>query len=299
MTPKDRIQLFGNGMLIEFAATGVTGSISALPLDRGVRFASEGESIMAYVGLDAPPTLIEKFSSPAIASNGYQYLQSMLRRHVTRCRVRNAVKKVLLWGVVPTMTTILALSLNVAVTRGMNANAAGLPVRHHPALAVQEATGQTISSDQMAQAMADGVKSGRYSLLRSAAGKSPLYIFADPACGACHKLEPVLDQLGKRYTIHIFPVSVIGGYTSAKRAGLVMCKESRARATAWKQQYLRNDHSSLCQEGNDAVAANDKIFAAMGFTGTPTIINASGQLIPTSVRWTDAGIGGWLAKSGQ
>ncbi|UUZ48489.1 hypothetical protein LP420_38065 [Massilia sp. B-10] len=45
MKHKDMIRLFGHAMLVEYGATGQTGSISVLRLDREVRFAIEGDAI--------------------------------------------------------------------------------------------------------------------------------------------------------------------------------------------------------------------------------------------------------------
>lgn len=299
MHNKDVIRLFGHAMLIEFAATGETGSITTLPLDQGVRFASAGQALEVYYRDAVKPALIERFASDSLALAACHRLQAAVRRYVQLRRAQNFAKKLILWGAVPPIALVLALAMNVAMTRS--------PVAGVPALAAalaNTAPPQSPTSTpnpappaaELARAMADGVKAGKFSVRLSQGTKGVVYVFSDPSCTFCRKLEPELDKLGATYTVHVFPVSVVGGNQSAARASQILCAQQASRAASWKAALSGDAPAGQgCQAGDAALAANDQIFRTMGFGGTPTIISAAGDTVPDSIPNTAAAISQWLA----
>lgn len=313
MKNRDTIQLFGHALLVEFAATGQTGSISLLHLDRDVRFALDCDTIRVATSHDGSlsPSLVEQFASAELARNAYQYLQSVIKRYVIVRRLRNGAARVAKWGVVPIAVTLAVLSLNLALVRSMEARAA-TPIggsASMPALASGAAASPAMtassqpsgpSESELAKAMQDGTKSGRYSIPLSSGPKGTLYVFSDPACSYCRALEPELVKLGKNYTIHIFPVSVIGGQASANAISSVMCRKAAQRTAAWKALLTKSGTSeSPCADGDDAIAANDKMFRAIGFSGTPAILGGDGSTYPDAGHNTEATILRWLNRPGR
>lgn len=297
MKNRDVIRLFEHSILIEYGATGETGSISALRLDEGVRFANNGDTIQAFFVKEKEPTLIERFASDALANSAYKMLQSVVRRYVFVRRLKNSIKKTVMWGALPIAGLMVALSMNMAVTRGFEAQAQ-TPQRLtgmaplQPPMVNQPAGG--LSASEIARTLADGVNAGRYSVQRGHGKKGTLYVYSDPLCPACRHLEPVLEKLAKNYTIHVFPVSVIGGAQTHARVRTLMCNQADSRLKVWRDVIAgRAIPGQGCSDGDAAIAANDRNFSALGFDSTPTIISGSGELKPAHVE-SAAAIGKWL-----
>jgi TrbB protein len=288
-------------MLIEFAATGETGSITTLRLDQGIRFASAGQAIEAYYADAEKPAIVEWFASEALALTAYRRLQAAVRRYVRLRRAKNFGKKLILWGTVPPIALVLALALNLAMTRGPTVAVPGLPAMLANAPTPQAASGlpnPAPSAAELARAMADGVKAGKFSVRLSQGKKGALYVFSDPSCTHCRKLEPELDKLGAAFSVHVFPVSVVGGSESAARASQILCAQQQSRAASWKEALGGGATTGQgCPTGDAALAANDQIFRVMGFSGTPTIISAAGETVPDSIPNTAVAISQWLAES--
>jgi TrbB protein len=303
MKNKDTIKLFGHAMMVEYGATGQTGSISVLRLDREVRFAIEGDAIRASYVSDPAGALVERFASAELAKNAYQHLQSVIKRYVFMRRMRNGMTRLTLWGVMPIAATILLLSMNLALTRGMEAQAAPVAVPSAsaaPAVAAASVSRAAPASAEIAKAMQDGANAGKFSIPLTHGKKGTLYVFSDPACSYCRALEPELQKLGKNYTIHVFPVSVIGGRGSANAISSVMCRKPSDRAAAWKTLLAKRGTSeSPCNEGDNAIAANDEMFRAIGFAGTPAIVGGDGSTYPDAGHNTEATIMRWLKMTGQ
>jgi TrbB protein len=301
MHNKDVIRLFGHAMLIEFAATGETGSITTLRLDQGIRFANAGQAIEVYYRDAAKPAIIEWFASDALALAAHRRLQAAVRRYVLLRRAQNFGKKLILWGAVPPIALVLALALNVATTRGPAAAGTGLTAMLANTAPPQQVSGPPNPAPpaaELARAMADGVKAGKFSVRLSQGKKGALYVFSDPSCTHCRKLEPELDKLGAAFSVHVFPVSVVGGSQSAARASQILCAQPQSRAANWKDALGGGSTAGRgCPAGDAALAANDQIFRVMGFSGTPTIISAAGDTVPDSIPNTAAAISQWLAES--
>lgn len=301
MKQRDTIKLFGHSVMVEYGATGQTGSLSVLRLDREVRFAIEGDAIRANYVSDPAPALVERFASAELAKNAYHHLQSVVKRYVFMRRIRSGVIRLTMWGVAPLLLTVTVLTLNLALTRNMDAHAATpaavTATAAAPAIAAAAQAVATASPAELARAMQDGTRSGRYSIPLSSGPRGTFYVFTDPACSYCRDLEPELAKLAKNYTIHLFPVSVIGGKSSANAMSGIMCRKPHQRAVAWKTLMSRlSTTDAPCKDGNDAIAANDKIFFTAGFAGTPAIIGADGSIYPDAGHNTEATILRWLNR---
>jgi len=302
MTTNDTLRLSEQSLYIQYGATGELQNVSALRLDQGVTFTKEGTSIRARYHNTALSFLIERFATDALANAAYGRLQGTVRRHARRRRVATVCKGTLLWGALPAIGFMFLLVLNVALTRVAGADRRISPPLVSEVVAAQVQTARASAprpappdAAELAQAMADGVKAGKFSVAYSRGAKGTLYVFSDPACPSCRGLEPELVKLSRDYTIHVFPVSVIGGGMSAHRLEKLMCARPDARAPMWKKLIAgANLGGDDCGEGAAAVAANDQIFRAMRFEGTPTIINARGDRFPDASPNTTAAIQSWM-----
>jgi TrbB protein len=302
MKNSETIRLFEQSLYIRYDTTGELHSVNLLRLDQGVTLTREDNAIWARYHNSPSPFLIERFASEALADAAELHLQRMVQRHLRRRRFSMACKNILLWGALPTIGFMFLLVLNLALSRV----AGGVSPQSLPIVA-DAIAGQAIAANtptprpsppdapELARAMADGVKAGKFSIAYSRGSKGTLYVFSDPSCPSCRSLERELTKLGKDYTIHVFPVSVIGGGMSARRLQKLMCAPSDARAPMWKQVIQGGDPGGEnCSDGAAAVAANDQIFRAMRFEGTPTIVNAWGDKYPDAYPNTNAAIRDWM-----
>lgn len=306
MKTKDDICLFGHSMLLDFSATGASGSITAIRLDEGVRFTLEGAVIRAHFFTEPSPAMLERFASEELAESAFLHVQKFMRRYVFMRRAKNAMKKILGWVIAPLVALLLAMSLNVALTRGASATAApaqthathnGEAVPAPPKLAPAPQRAAPASAE-LARAMADGARAEKFSIRLSKGDEGTLYLFSDPGCSYCRALEPELDKLSKRFTIHLFPVSVIGGAQSAEQISPIMCAGTELRAAAWRQ--LGSGRPAItrgCVAGDEAITANNEVFRAAGLSGTPTIIASNGATYPESSPNTATAIAKWAKEA--
>lgn len=102
-------------------------------------------------------------------------------------------------------------------------------------------------------------------------GARQLYVFSDPGCGYCRRLEPELAKL-KDATIYTFVVPFQG----RQLPQMVMCSQDPAKA--WHALMVKGDSSALtghaeCQTPLDR---NLQLARQLSVSGTPTIIYADG-----------------------
>lgn len=319
MKSNDIIKPFEQSLFVQFGTTGELRGVSTLRLDQGVTFSRDGNAIEArYHDAPAAPILVERFSSDSLASTAFQQLQAAVARYARFRRWSGFGKGIVKWGVAPFSLVIFALAMNMAATRaggdggvsltGAPGSAPMVPLPPNlgtpqaPAAAAAAQRPVTASPAQLARAMADGAKSGKYTVQRSKGTKGTLYVFTDPLCQHCQDFEPELDRLARDYTIYLFPVSVIGGEASRDRTTPVLCqKKPGDRLDRWQRAVKEDWVMTACPDkaaladGAAAVAANDQFFRVMGFAGTPAIINAAGEQVPETISNTAAAIDQWMS----
>ncbi|MBA6105252.1 DsbC family protein [Pseudomonas monteilii] len=321
MKSNDNVRVFGHSLLIHFGSTGESQAISTIDLDsRGVSFSlSPVEKIITAQLHDSGAVVpIESFATEQLANAGYQYLQGQLKRYMRQRRCAAWYKGAIRWVFGPLLAFVFVVSVNTAVTTSLvNRSVASSA----PTLAVQQQglppSGQVADSSSrplaeatrtakprpdsklLANALRDGVASNKYSVQLSSGSKGSLYVFSDPLCPYCQRLEPQLEQLMADYTVHVFPVSVIGGNASQKQLGPMLCGTPDARAGLWKQAIAggSDKETTSCDQAAEVLEANNEFFRAMLFDGTPVIVNEHGKEFPTTQRATAENIKQWLVAS--
>lgn len=167
------------------------------------------------------------------------------------------------------------------------------------ALAALPALAATSAEDEMARTLRDAVQSGR-TVQRSSGDKGTLYVFSDPYCGHCRKLEPELDKLAQDYTVHIVPVTVIGRERSVSAVGTILCAQPEEQRRLWKQVMSGKALSGkACKEGRAAARHNTQMFRRFGVPGTPYLANATGELDPDYVERKAQSIARWLSEPNE
>lgn len=109
-------------------------------------------------------------------------------------------------------------------------------------------------------------------------GKRTLYVFSDPECGYCRRLEPTLQQLNN-VTIYTFLFPILGE-KSNQSAKSVWCAQDKSRA--WGDYMLRGG-TLLPAECDTPMQRNVALGTSLGITGTPTLISGAGRMQPGAV----------------
>ena len=164
------------------------------------------------------------------------------------------------------------------------------------ALAALPALAST-AEDKAARTLRDTVRSGQYSVHRSSGDKATLYVFSDPYCGHCRRLEAELDKLAANYTVHIIPVTVIGRERSLSAVSTLLCAPPEERLNMWKQAMSGKAlPDEACKSGNAAANRNNQIYRSLHLPGTPSIIDGNGEKVPVGSTQKAEWIVEWLEE---
>ncbi|ENV52077.1 DsbC family protein [Acinetobacter junii] len=314
MKSKDMIKICNDTIFMQFLSTGETKTSNIISLKDNAKFYLTDKKIITFS--DGIENVIEEFSSDALAKTAYDALQEQLQKHYKYHSLFNKYKGALKWVCLPILITLFLLAFNGIVASALgnakpSANSTqyatpgtiAAPLAEQLQLPPAQPTnasaqpGQTAEqAAELSKGLADGVAAGKFSVQLSSGSKGTLYVFSDPLCPHCQSIEPELEKL-KDYTVHVFPVTIIGKTSSAPLVSKVLCLPAQKRAEAWKKVISGEDISTeSCEAGNRAFGANDQIFRSMGFPGTPQLISGSGTTPDESVDFTAAAIGNWLSN---
>ena len=153
------------------------------------------------------------------------------------------------------------------------------------------------TADDRARTLDNIVLADGYSVKVSSGSKDTVYIFSDPACGYCRRLEKnFINKYSKDYTFYIIPVTIIGGSESMRAVSEMLCDAPENRLTMWKQfiQGTAQLRGNDCKAGRKAATHNNKMLNNMGFTSVPTIINGIGERVPRNMLGDPKKIAQWL-----
>ena len=109
-------------------------------------------------------------------------------------------------------------------------------------------------------------------------GQRQLIVFSDPDCPYCKQLEKELIKLDD-VTIYTFLYPLAGLHPNAEhKARQIWC--SKDQVGAWNN--LMRDGKALTGTDDCAnpIAANIKLGAKLGFSGTPTLVFPDGSVVP-------------------
>jgi TrbB protein len=211
-------------------------------------------------------------------------------------------------------------SLPLAATTSIGSSARPVITPMRPATATAIATGPTPVTSAVDTDEADGwslpasVRTELASNLRKAADRGAfsveystdhertLYVFADPQCPNCQRLESVLNKVAGFYNVVVFPVAIVGKEKSIASITPVLCLPPEQRKAAWdalfdlagdvmnlgkpvQAQTAASDatDSAKCDVAGKALGVNEVAFKTYGIPGTPWIISDDGRHVPQAV----------------
>lgn len=125
-----------------------------------------------------------------------------------------------------------------------------------------------------------------------------LYVFADPECPNCQRLEPALEAAAKGFNVVVFPVAVIGREKSIASITPVLCLPPEQRKAAWSALFdIGNGVMDLgkpaikgnvepagnCDIAGKALGVNEVAYQTYRIPGTPWVIADDGRYVSQDV----------------
>lgn len=131
----------------------------------------------------------------------------------------------------------------------------------------------------------------------SAGHSRTLFVFADPACPNCQRVEPLLEAASKEYNVVVFPVAVIGREKTIAAVTPVLCMAPDQRKAAWSALFdIGQDGLTLgqvpaqpgraggepsdqgaCDIGPMVLGVNEQAYKTYRIPGTPWVITDDGR----------------------
>ena len=123
-------------------------------------------------------------------------------------------------------------------------------------------------------------------------GRRVIYVFSDPDCPFCRRLEPELDKLDDvTFYIFLYPLEQLHS-DAARKAQAIWCQgDEKTRGELWHRVVL-GVADIATSECDNPVKRNLALGGSLGIQGTPTLIAADGRTLPGML--PAQGIEAWL-----
>ena len=132
-----------------------------------------------------------------------------------------------------------------------------------------------------------------------------IYVFADPACPNCQRMERHFETAAGAVNVVIFPVTIEGREASLNALTPVMALPEAERAAAWKQLFAADAGIGVPgaaqtapavtdETARGAIGVNEVAFRAYRLPGTPWTIADDGRYVPQSVLSSPAALTAFL-----
>lgn len=109
-------------------------------------------------------------------------------------------------------------------------------------------------------------------------GGKDMLVFSDPHCPFCQRLESSIDEVVKSKSVN--PIIVPVGFKEGSREMIASIFCSKDPAAAWKSALATGEQpGKACDAGLKKIDENNKLFAELRLTATPTIISPKGLIV--------------------
>lgn len=184
------------------------------------------------------------------------------------------------------------LALALPSTPGLQAEAAEVPDSPRDGWTLPDAARTELSANLRMAA-----ERKLFSVEYSTGHARTLYVFADPECPNCQRLEPALEAAAKDFNVIVFPVAVIGRERSIASITPVLCLPPEQRKAAWSELFdvghgvmdLGKPKESAAVEPGDcdiagkALGVNEVAYQTYRIPGTPWAIADDGRHVSQAV----------------
>ena len=150
---------------------------------------------------------------------------------------------------------------------------------------------------------------GLFTVPLSSGHARTIYVFADPACPNCQRMERHFETAAGTVNVVIFPVTIEGREASLKTLTPVLALPEAERPASWKQLFAADagigvpgaapvapavTSENLAETARGAIGVNDVAFRAYRLPGTPWTISDDGRYVPQSVLSSPAALTDFL-----
>lgn len=150
---------------------------------------------------------------------------------------------------------------------------------------------------------------GLFTVPLSSGHARTIYVFADPACPNCQRMERHFETAAGTVNVVIFPVTIEGREASLKTLTPVMALPEADRPSAWKQLFAADagigvpgaataapavTSETQAETARGAIGVNEVAFRAYRLPGTPWTISDDGRYVPQSVLSSPAALADFL-----
>jgi TrbB protein len=148
---------------------------------------------------------------------------------------------------------------------------------------------------------------GLFTVPLSSGHTRTIYVFADPECANCQRMERHFETASGQVNVVIFPVTTEGGQDSLAALTPVMALPEAERATAWKTLFSVDAGMSVpgataagplepekAEIGRGAIGVNEVAFRAYRLPGTPWTISDDGRYVSQAVLSSPAALKAFL-----
>lgn len=139
---------------------------------------------------------------------------------------------------------------------------------------------------------------GLFTVPLSSGHARTIYVFADPACPNCQRMERHFETAAGIVNVVIFPVTIEGREASLNALTPVMTLPEAERPAAWKQLFAADAgigvpgaaqaaaavaDETQAETARGAIGVNEVAFRAYRLPGTPWTISDDGRYVPQNV----------------
>jgi len=303
---------------MRFGLTGITQSMSVLDVGSYLQLYQVGVELRAKLS-EREDVLVERFPTETLANNALNVAAEALpSQYLTKLESKSPWKGWKPWVLAPLVVLGILeglyfymmahdaqkdalLSTPTLSMAPLQYDSQSIPSTAAESTQTQLAAASPVMEPaRLSQLLRDVVNKGKYSLTYATHEgqdvKQTLYVFSDPNCIYCRTLDAQMKNLGQKYTVHLFPVSIVGGEASRRLGEQVLCLKPEARAKWWELTLsgvavTRVEVTDICRQ---AIDDNNQVFRALQFRGTPTILNGMGQEVPEWMPHTAEALDMWM-----
>lgn len=207
----------------------------------------------------------------------------------------------------------------IPATQPSHAPAAPAPVGSSPAPADSDGPGDGWSLPLSARLalparLQKAASRGLFTVPLSSGHARTIYVFADPACPNCQRMERHFETAAGQVNVVIFPVTIEGRETSMKTLTPLMALPEAERPAAWKQLFAADagigvpgaapvppavTDETKAEMARGAIGINEVAYQAYRLPGTPWTISDDGRYVPQGVLSSPAALEAFLNGGGH
>ena len=186
-----------------------------------------------------------------------------------------------------------------------------------PPVAAAAADGWSLPQNlraELPRKLKNAASRGLFTVPLSTGHARTIYVFADPACPNCQRMERHFETAAGSVNVVIFPVTIEGHEASLNALTPVMALPEAERPAAWKQLFAADAGIGITGAGQPAPAVTDETqaetargaigvnevaFRAYRLPGTPWTISDDGRYVPQSVLSSPAALTAFMNGGGH